>query len=81
MKRCVKCSEFRESKMKEVLGGWITRDQGNELSKDSYFWPRKKPYLNTFNEWEGVLYPICLEKHHGLKPGEIKKAQITIDVE
>lgn len=65
--------------MKEVIKGWVARDKGF-YTECAFF--SAKPRDNYYG-WYLANAPrpdYKLDKKHGLKPGEIKRATLTVEV-
>ncbi len=77
--------------MKETIKGWVARDNDQHLNK---LISNNKGLETSFFEFEPKQFPIrpcrwkvfldrgaifLLENNHGLKPGEIKRATLTIE--
>lgn len=66
--------------MKETIKGFVVRDRIN--GPDWSRFHAIQPYFNTMNGKFAEIGQVWgLRKHHGLKPGQIKKAKITVEVE
>jgi len=66
--------------MKEIIKGWIARDKNYKQGIALFL--EDKPFLSYSDNWNHLVgtNKIILNKHHGLKPGEIKPAKITVEL-
>ncbi len=75
----VKSDEEEMSKKKPSKKVWVARDADVDKSR-TYIYVYKPKYYRRYEFFahaEGIILP--LGKHLGLKPGECKRATLTID--
>jgi hypothetical protein len=58
---------------------WLARDKGFKSRTFLHLEaPERVAYTDEFFTWESSLPALLLPTHYGLRPGQIKRATITI---